>query len=195
MIRDINTFRQEYKHAQGWWEVMGFPAQALAVGANAPSWDTTNLGYEFNDNPAVSNEEVQAIAHMPHTWVEGSTIGIHTRWILLEDDGAANEDVKWDILYRWYDTGETSNGAWTTAETTVDVSGKTQWISLITELASVSGSGSSISSLLELRLQRDTNDAADDHPHSVLLKELDVHYQIDQPGSLFEYGKWDDVTI
>jgi len=190
MIRDLNTFRQEYKHAQGWWDDLRFPAQRVGVGAQAPTWDTTNLGYVFNDAPPSGNQEIQVIAQLPHTWLEGSMVEVHIHWCLLEDNGDTDETVKWDLLWRWYNVGSTSNGSWTTSQNSIDVSAQSQWISLLSEVGSLAGAGFQISSLLELRLQRDTDDAADDHPHDVLLKEIDLHYQKDQPGSLHEYGKW-----
>jgi len=173
-----------------WYEDLRFPAYAAATGPTAPTYDQTNLGYEFNDNPA-ANEQIQFIAQIPHHWRQGGYMDIHIHWCLLEDDGAADEDVKWDALYRWYEIGATSNAAFTELSNTVDVSGYTQWIHQFTEIGNPTPPATpGVSSILEIKLERDTDDAADDHPHSVLLKELDLHYEIDSMGSWEEASKW-----
>lgn len=170
------------------WEDLRFPAQAVGPGATAPNWDSTYLGYKFVHN-AGANEEVQGVAQLPHRWREGSSIHAHIHWILTVN-GAANEDVKWDLLYRWVNIGGTF-GAWTTLEVTVDVSSYSANDHLYSEWALIAGAGFTISSILDWRIQRDTADAADDHPQDVVLKEFDIHYQADAFGSWGEYNKWD----
>ena len=188
MIRDRNLFRQEYKHAGGWWDDLRFPSNLASVGANAPTWDPVNLGYVFSHNPP-NNQQLQFIGQLPHSFMLGTAIDVHIHWALLAD-GAAGEDVKWDVLGRWYETGDVISG-FTTFETTVDVSTSLLDVSLFNDLVTVpSTSIEEVSSILELKLERDTDDAIDDHPHDVILKELDIHYQIDQPGSYGEMAKW-----
>jgi hypothetical protein len=174
-----------------WYDDLRFPAASARVGATAPTWDTTNIGYIFDDNPGGANEQLQFVAQLPHQWRIGGYVDIHIHWILLEDDGAATEDVKWDALYRWYEIGATSNAGFTELSNTVDVSSQLQWIHTFTEIGEPTAPASpGVSSILEIKLERDTQDAADDHPHNVLLKELDLHYEIDSPGSLGEAAKW-----
>ena len=190
MIRDRNIFRQEYKHAGGWWKNLVLSATAVQTGAIGATYDTTNLGFNFDDNPAVPNEEVQATIHMPRDWMEGSSLKIYVHWFLLEDNGDTDEDVKWDLLYRVYETGDAANGSFTTSENTVDVSALTQWVLLETLAATIDMTGKSVEAQVDLRLQRDTADVADDHPHAVLFKIIDMHYQTDQPGSWVAGSKW-----
>jgi len=176
-----------------WYDDLRFPAASAGVGATAPVWDTTNVGYIFDDNPGANNEQLQFIAQLPHQWRVGGYVDIHIHWVLLEDDGAADEDVKWDALYRWYEIGATSQAAagFDTLTTTVDVSGMTQWYHTYTEIGNPTAPASpGVSSILEIKLERDTQDAADDHPHNVLLKELDLHYEIDSMGSTSDTAKW-----
>jgi hypothetical protein len=172
-----------------WWDDLRFPATRAGVGASAPTYDTANVGYVFSDNPP-SNQQLQFIAQLPHAWAEGSTISPHIHWALLDDDGAANEDVKWDLLYRWHNIGAAIPAAWTTLENTIDVSARLADVHELDGWTDIVGTGFTRSSIIECLVERDTADAADDHPHDVILKEFDIHFQIDSLGSWAEVGKW-----
>lgn len=172
-----------------WWDDLRFPANIAGKGAQAPTWDTTNLGYIFSHNPP-SNQELQWIALFPHGWTEGSTVEPHIHWALTVN-GGAGEDVKWDMLYRVYESvGGSVAGAWNTLEQTIDVSAINADIATVTGFTPVSMSGSTLAAVMEVRLQRDTADAADDHAQDVLLKEFDIHAQFDQLGSIGTFAKW-----
>lgn len=187
---DPHQFRQSYRNAGGWWEDLPMRLIAVGVGASKPTWDTTNLGWVFTDAPP-NNQQMQFISQMPHSWILGVEVEIHIHWALLDDDGAANEDVKWDVQFRVNETGDIIGAFPAMTENTVDVSGYLQNELLYTDLADIDMSGIAESSaIVEVILERDTADAADDHPHDVILKELDVHFQLDQPGSIGETTKW-----
>jgi len=174
------------------WDDLRFPATAVGVGANAPPWNTAHVGWNFQPNPP-NNQEIQAVAQMPHRWREGSTIHVHIHWYLAVA-GAVGEDVKWDILYRVASPGGTFPVGWTTNQALVDVSGYGVREHVYTDLGDIAMGGmmgaETISVIIDLRLQRDTQDAADDHNQGVIFKELDLHYQADSFGSYDEWAKW-----
>jgi hypothetical protein len=165
--------------------------QAVGVGASKPAWDTTNLGWVFTDSPP-NNHQMQFITQMPHNYALGEEIEIHIHWALLEDDGAGGEDVKWDVQYRVTETGGIIGAFPAMTENTIDVSGYLQHEMLYHDLADIDMSAITMTSaIVEIILERDTVGAtADDHPHDVILKELDIHYPIDSLGSWSELGKW-----
>lgn len=174
-----------------YWEDLRFPAAAAGRGAAAPTYDDVDVGYEFAHAPP-SNQQLQFIAQIPHQWAIGEDVEVHIHWNLRDDDGAGGEDVKWDIMYRWYQTGDIIPAFGAAVENTIDVSGYLTDEALYTGLADVTPPAgiTIVSSILEILLERDTADAADDHPHDVLLKELDIHYPIDALGSWQEDSKW-----
>lgn len=195
MIRNRNVFRQEYKHAQGWWEDLRFPAAAFRLDSAATrySYDFVNLGVEFDDNARYTEEVIGIIAQMSHGYLLGSGIDIHLHW-----EQNQNAVPNWLMDYRAYDIGEASNGSWTTVTgTTVEIAYSSGSIHNITEFVSDWDPGlSEVSGLVEIKLWRDTANTsgefagADGYTGGALTKEIDIHYQIDQPGSLGEYSKW-----
>lgn len=171
-----------------WWEDKAAPAQSVRQGANAPTWDTTEVGWLFANAPP-ANQEIQGNLQLPHRWAEGSSLRAHIHWYLTVA-GAANEDVKWDLLYRVASIGGTFPAGWTTLEQTVDVSAYAIREHLYTEWTAIAVPSETISMMLDFRVQRDTADAADDHEQDVILKEFDIHYEIDSLGSWEELTKW-----
>lgn len=170
------------------WEDLRYPAQAIRVGANAPTWDTTEVGWNFSNNPP-NNQEVQGVAQLPHKWREGSTIVAHLHWYLLVA-GAAGEDVKWDLLYRVASVDGVFPAGWTTLPITVDVSAYAIRQHILSSWAPIVMTAETVSCVIDLRVQRDTAVAADDHEQNVILKEVDIHYMIDSFGSVQELNKW-----
>jgi hypothetical protein len=171
-----------------WWEDLRMPAQAIRVGAQAPTWNTTEIGWEFDDAPPF-NQEVQLVAQMPHQWRENSAMIFHIHWTLL-NAGAAGEDVKWDVLYRHAAIGGVWVAGFIVQQVTVDVSAVVAREHIVTAWATPVQYTMGISSIFDIRIERDTADAADDHPHPVILKSFDIHYRIDSPGSWQETLKW-----
>lgn len=170
------------------WETIDFPATAAGVGANAPTWDTTFIGWDFDDAPP-GNQELQWVGHAPFHWAIESDFYISLHWYLTSA-GAANEDVKWDMLYRGCNVGGVWPAGWTTLSETVDVSAYAVREDIHTDFTVVSGAGLLFSCMMDFRLQRDTADPVDDHPHPVIVKVLEVHYQKDSFGAIAEHAKW-----
>jgi hypothetical protein len=174
-----------------WWEDLRMAAVAVGVGAVTPSWDGTNLGWIFPDVVG-NNPQMQFITQMPHNYALGEDVEIHIHWALVDTDGAANEDVKWDVQYRVTQTGGIIGAFPAMTENTIDVSSYLQHELLYHDLADIDMSGvTETSAIVEIILERDTAGVtADDYKHDVLLKELDIHYPIDSLGSWAELSKW-----
>ena len=187
VIIDPNDMVQSRKAFDVWNEFV-IPAAAIGSGANAPTWDATEVGWNFSNNPP-NNQEVQSPAEMAHEWREGSAIEVNFHWYLLVA-GAAGEDVKWDLLYRFASVGGTYPAGWTADSVTVDVSAYGVREHLMTEFAAIVMTGETLSCGIDLRLQRDTQDAADDHEQHVILKHLDIHYRADAFGAVDDVAKW-----
>ena len=170
------------------WDDLRFPATSIRSGANAPTWDATHVGWSFSNNPP-NNQEVQAVCQLPHAWREASTVHAHIHWYLTVG-GGGGEDVKWDLLYRVASIGGTFPAGWTTLPTTVDVSGYAVREHIYTDLGDITMAGEGVSCIVDIRLQRDTADAADDHEQDVILKEIDFHIRKDAFGSVQETSKW-----
>lgn len=170
------------------WETIPFPATAVAQGANAPTWDTTFVGWDFDDAPP-NNQEIQMFGHAPFSWRIGSRFyaGLH---FYLTNAGAAGEDVKWDFLYRGANPGGVFPAGWTTLTRTIDVSSYAVRQDVHVEFTVISGAGLTFATMMDMRLQRDTADAADDHPHPVILKMVEIHYQKDSFGAVDYEAKW-----
>ena len=173
------------------WEVMGFPPAGVTGGPRPAVYSAVYIGWVFVAVPGgpATNQEVQAYGHAPHHWKEGSDFHVGIHWYLTAD-GAAGEDVKWDILYRGINHGGVWPLVWTTLDETVDVSGYVAMEDIHTEWTTVSGAGLLMGTQMDFRAQRDTQDAADDYPHDVIFKRLEVHYQLDSFGSMGHETKW-----
>lgn len=164
------------------WEDLRFPATRIRQGATQkPDFDTTNMGLLFPQNDAT--EIAYIIAQLPHGTKSESSLSPHIHFVQDE----ATEPV-FKIDYRWYKNGEDPTGSFTTL--TIDnfiytyTSGS---ILQIAEFPMIDGTGiDTVSSILDIKLYRDDNVVTGD----VLVKEFDLHYQIDQErGSRSEYVK------
>jgi hypothetical protein len=129
------------------------------------------------------------VAQMPHDWREASSITVHLHWYLTVAP-LPGEDVKWDLLYRAYDVDQARPAGWTTLQNTITVWGRTVWVHYLDSWTTIVMTGFQLSCLVDLRVQRDTQDAADDHEQDVILKEVDIHYQRDSFGSVAPTRKW-----
>ena len=163
------------------WDDLRAPATTIRRGAtNKPDFDTTNMGLLFPQNNTA--EVAYIIMQFPHGRKAGSDINPHIHFTQT----SASEPV-FKMSYRWYDPNASAVAAFTTLTSTgctfVYTSGS---IAQICEFPSIDGSSQvDVSSILEVKLYRDDNVVSGD----VLVKEFDVHYQIDQLGSREEYTK------
>jgi len=165
------------------WDDMRAPAQAInGAGANAPDWSSTYVGWLFDD---VVDETVQLALQMPHNWKQGSTIYPHIHWMPMNTNSG---NVVWEMNYKWTNVGEVEGTSFTTDTVTV-AAGGTARMHKISAFSAIDGTGMTLSSMFSVQLSRLGSDGSDTFNTDTLLKEFDIHYEIDGFGSEEEYEK------
>jgi len=179
-----NAIDQQYDGEQSveiGWDDMRSPATTIRQGAtNKPDFDATNLGLLFPQNNAT--EIAYSILQFPHGYKEGSNIKPHLHYI--QDEAS---DPVFKIDYKWYNADTAIPVSFTTLTQTGTAftwsSGSLHQIATFPEIV---GTGMKLSSMFDVKIYRDDNVVAGD----VLVKEFDIHYQIDQErGSRQEFIK------
>ena len=163
------------------WDDLKFPATRIRQGVSLkPDFDITELGLLMPQNDA--DEIAYIIGQFPHERKNSSNIRPHIHFI---QDVATTPTFKMD--YRWYKNGDAVPTVWTTL--TASSFAFTYTSGSILQIASfpeIDGSSiDRVSSIIDIRIYRDDNDVTGD----VLLKEFDIHYQIDSLGSRQEFIK------
>ena len=171
------------------WDDLRAPAAGLnPPGAvSDPDFDNTSGHALFDDN---STEALVVFYQFPHDWAQGTIVIPHIHWI---KEGAG--DVLWQLQYKWYNVGAEYPGAYTTLQTT---SVTTEYgavspavdVHTISVFDVISGTGKTISSMLECRFGRVGGDAADTYSGDARFVEMDVHFLRGGPhGSEAEYSR------
>lgn len=157
------------------WDDIRIPLTQSKLGATSkPDFDYTNIGLLFPQNDAT--EIAYAIAQLPHSWAEGTTIFPHVHF-----QQAADAQVTFKIDYKWFNMGDAVPAAFSTATMNsyvhTYVSGNLH--QLVGTGSGIAGTGKVISSILLMKLYRQDNVYTGD----VLTFELDIHHQRDSDGS------------
>ena len=171
------------------WDDLKAPATTIRQGATSkPEFDTTNLGLLFPQDD--DTEIAYIILQFPHNRKAGSNIRPHIHFI---QTGA--EEPVFKMQYKWYNNGSEVPATFTDSTATgfvfdrPDPEDDSEQLQIV-EFDEIDGSGiTGVSSIFECKLFRDDDVVTG----NVLLKEFDIHYQIDQDlGSRQEYVKWSD---
>lgn len=163
------------------WTDLTFPFTQTRVGANLkPDFDFTNIGLLFPQND--TSEIVYITVQMPHGYKEGTPINPHIHAIQK-----ANQAVRFDMDYKWYNVGDTEPVSWTKhIINQYEIPYTSGNLSQIIEGASmIDGTGKKISSILKIKLFRNDNTYTGDF----FADQFDIHYQVDAYGSEDEYVK------
>lgn len=160
------------------WDDLRFPATQLRVNpaTNVPNFDTANLGYLMPQND--DSEILFVIAQMPHAWKQGTAIKPHIHFI----QESADEPV-FKIDYRF--EPEASFQTIVSTGLAIEYPGGTTSIHQIAVFPEIDMTNRPISTIVDFIFYRDDNVVTGD----VLLKEFDIHYQVDSTGSRGEYIK------
>jgi hypothetical protein len=168
------------------WDDLSVSAALVKQGANTkPDFDYTNLGLLFPQND--SGEKAHLTIQMPHRKKLGTAVYLHVHYIQA---GAAKPNFRADCCFynngaavpsfaAAINTGDAggSKGVFTYA------SGSILQIAQFPLIAAPANEG--LSANLDVILYRTDNDVAGD----VLVKYIDIHYEIDSYGSREEYVK------
>jgi hypothetical protein len=165
------------------WDDLRFPVTAINPPGQVsdPTFNTTYVGYEFAPG---STEILYIIAQLPHSYKEGSDIRPHLHWMPTNTNTG---DVLWRMEYAWQ-----SNGGVQPSFTTVDITSTasgTAYQQHINSFGAISKPDSLISDILSIKLSRIGGDGSDTYSADALLKEFDIHYQINTAGSRQEFIK------
>ena len=189
---DDNVHGDEYRLLDTSLDDLRFPATGnkLDSASTRYSFDLTDLGVSFDANARYTNEQLSYIVQLPHSWKEGTSLYPHIHWIQSQ---AAFPN--WLMSYRVYNNNE-APGTWTNA---IIDSSEFTWssgdLAQISSFPAITMTGKTMSCLIDIKLWRDTANTstelagADPVATAVLLKELDIHYEIDSFGSATEYTK------
>lgn len=166
---------------QNRWDDLRFPATLIRQGATTkPDFDITNLGLLFPQND--SAEIAYIIGQMSHKMLLGSDLSPHIHFIQ-----SVAQQPTFKIDYRWYKQGNTVPGAFTTiTASTFAFTWSSGDLMQIASFPDIDGSAiDAVSAIIDIKLYRDDNDVSGD----VLVKEFDLHYQIDDRGSRQKFVK------
>lgn len=176
------------------WDDLRAPATGLRLDSAATrySFDPLNVGVQFDADARYTEEQITVIFQMPHNWKLNSEVRLHFHWIQNQ-----NAVPNWLGSYRYYGNNQCCPSAWTTVvsntpEFSYPGSGD---LSQVNRIASFTPMNLDLSGMIEVKFWRDTGDvstlfgAADPYTGQALLKEIDLHYQIDSTGSTSEREK------
>ena len=169
-----------------------FPVASVKLDSAATrySYDTTDLGIQFDADARHVEEQLNFIVQFPHAWKEGTSVHPHIHWIQTTAD-----HPNWLISYRVYNNDE-APGSWTFATATTGVfTWSSGSLAQISSFPAITMTGKTLSCIMDVKLWRDVANGsgeftgAESSPVAVLLKEFDIHYEIDSFGSNEEFVK------
>lgn len=153
-------------------------------GVSDPSWTAYKGSYVLTFAKAADNI-ASFSAQMPHGYKQGSDIEFHLH-LAYPDNGAGGS--RWVFTHSWANMGAAFPGE-TTVPLTVaspEITDQHQY----SEIATLSGAGKTISSILLCSIMREGTDAVNDTYDDVsYLVSMDFHYQRDTNGSRLENSK------
>ena len=173
-----------------WTDIRFSAAEAGFGGAFAPDIEA-NLGYLLFD--ANQDEELFYQAQMPHSYKFATAIEAHVHWAKSTSAGG---DVCWRVDFECADIGETfTNSLGTTISLEYEIDdGDTAFLHAFAEKTMGDPAFSIVSGMCIMRLWRDVSGdggtCADDYAADAILYEFDIHYQMDQPGSITDMLKF-----
>lgn len=174
-----------------YWDDLRFPASIVRLGAGSgTSADRDTDGTILFSG--TQDEEAHITAQMPHGYVTGTNIEVHFHWAKTT---SAAGDVCFRVDYDCKDIAETfTNALGTTISAAYEVDDSdTAWKHAYMD-ASFDPAFTGVSGICIMRLWRDVSgDGAsclDTYEVDVKLYEFDIHYQMDQPGSVGEVTKY-----
>lgn len=162
------------------WDDLTVPFTQSKQGSNLkPDFDYTNLGLLFPNNDAT--EIVDIIVQFPHNRKSQSSIRPHIHFI----QSSATQPV-FKMAYRWYNNGDAVPSFTTITASSFVYTYTSGSILQIVSFPEIDGNKlNGLSSMMDIKIWRDDAVVSGD----VLVKEFDIHYQLDGDGSQYEYLK------
>jgi hypothetical protein len=177
-----------------YWDDLRFPftGRNIDVSTGRIDYDYTDLGITFQSNARYNvSEQVSMIAQLPHAWKEGSAVRPHIHWLQT-----SSADPNWLLLYRVYSNGE-APGSFTAVKWSSHIfTYSSGTLCQITTFPEISMTGKTVSCFIDFKFYRDNDDTSglfsgndDSGIGAITVKEFDVHYLTNSPGSTSEYTK------
>ena len=168
--------------ATAWDDLLIEMKESLKGALTEPDWDATNFGLLFPQNN--TTEYIVFNVQLPHRWKEGSTIYPHVHFFQNQ-----NVTPTFKIDYRWVNIGD-AVPSFTTGYTMSTIAGSQTWTTgmlhrIVGNSTGISGSGKTMSSMLQIKLYRNDNVYTGD----CLVVSFNIHFEIDRFGSASEYTK------
>jgi hypothetical protein len=146
--------------------------------ANAPTW----RDYLQTQVPAFSSSQVNVLyfsAQLPHSYKEGTNLEFHIHLVYPDSNG---KNSVWYFSYSWANIGD-DFPAPTTTTVGIPSPANADNHRLSEIVASIDGTGKTISSVLLCSIQRLGNDLEDTYDNEIYLISSDFHFQADTLGS------------
>lgn len=179
--------------AQPVWDDCVVPMAAIRLGGANPAAEIAyrgGLAAEFVDN---ATTYVYLTFQLPHSYYEGSDVELHLHWTIDGNgSGGGAENIKWIATSSASSPVSGSPEQWPveTVHTgvTVDVQNNSQHDHIITDIATISGTGMKASEVIVCSIRRDHTVASNATLHGIIVS-ADLHFKKDTIGSRTEYLK------
>jgi hypothetical protein len=157
--------------------------QLLKPSINAPDVDNfinSNLQIYTFDGTA-NTEHLFGLCEMQHDYKEGSNIELHLHWIPTVAP-LSQKVVKWQIYYNWANKTDTFSSG-TLVSNTGTVETTDQWVHKYTSIATITGTGKKVGSVIAFQLFRNPTDNSDTYESDAGVLSVGIHYECDTCGS------------
>lgn len=168
------------------WEDLRAPATAVNPQGiiDAPSYNDTHVGYEFNET---TDKRIDIVFQLPHGWKKGTNSRPHVH---VRPLGNQSGNVVWQLHTSWSNSfGQ--QPAFTITNTNMVITNTIGNVILKEYIVSLGNSVPNVlsneSSCVKYKLIRAASTTEDNYANSILLDEFDMHYQHEKAGSPNEY--------
>lgn len=161
------------------WDDVTVPFNALADGIQAPQFDENQMAHYFEDkSPANLEQYAFGSAELPHGWKLETALHPH---IHLHPSSTNVGNATFMLNYTWTNIGAVEQSG-VAIYMNVSFNGTANLVQ-IPEFPDLNGTGKTLSSVVEFRLQRLSASASDTFTGNVYVDNVGFHYEISQIGS------------
>jgi len=163
------------------WDDLRAPVTSINPpgGVSVPTFNTTYVSRDFASG---STEVLFIVMQLPHKYKEGTSLYPHVHWM---PSSTNTGNVLWRMEYAWVSNGSVQP-SFTQHDLTVAANG-VAYKQHIDSWTAISKADSKISDLITIKLYR--MGASDTFTGDAMLKEFDIHYQVNTIGSREEFVK------
>jgi hypothetical protein len=150
------------------------------VGASDPTWSQIGSGPFYSYKFAVSDECWMAF-HVPHDYIPGTDIYIHTHWL---PDGTNTAEVKWQYTYTYAHGHNQDNFSATgTTVTAAQSPPGTAYRHMVTESNAITITDMEVDGIIYVHIERITNGGTD-NTDGIFVLTNDIHYESNNSATL-----------